>query len=596
MSPPHHHRGMYSEEDLDKTYDIRLLYRFIGYIKPYKLLFFAAVTISLLSTAVNLASPYITKIAIDNYILLGNFAGLKKLVVLYVILLLGGALFSWGMTFLIALTAQSVIKDLRVATFAHLQRLKVQFFDHNPVGRLVTRVTNDEEALNQLISSVGATIFADVFMVIGALFLMIKLNLQLSLMTFIVIPPLVISLNLFRIKARKAYRKVRKWLAQINTALNEYFTGIKTTKLFNREDENYKKFSETNKTYFKANMEQVVTYGVFMPMSELLLFSGTAIIIWWGGGEVLQKQITIGTLVAFMSYLRLLFQPIMQFTMKLDIIQSSLAAAERIFLLIDTKEFEAEQILNKKRKLKGEIEFKNVSFSYDTSPNPENWVLKDVNLHIKPGERIAVVGPTGAGKTTIMGLVVKFYTPQKGEILIDGIPIKKFEHAELRDNLALVTQDSYIFSGTIKENIKLRKNNLPENEIIKAAETANVDKFISKMKNGYDEEVKGRGTNLSSGERQLLTFARAIAVNPAILILDEATREVDSLTEELIQDATYKLLEHRTAIVVAHRLSTIKNVDRIIVISDGKIIEEGTHAKLLQNKGFYSVLYRLQYT
>lgn len=594
MSPPHHH-GVYSEEDLDKTYDMRIIYRFIAYLKPYKLLFLAAVIISLLSTAVGLASPYITKIAIDKYILLSNFQGLKKLVGLYVILLLGGALFSWGMTYLIALTAQSVIKDIRVATFAHLQRLRVQFFDHNPVGRLVTRVTNDEEALNQLISSVGATIFADVFMVIGALSLMIKLNLQLSLMTFIVIPPLVISLNMFRIKARKAYRKVRKWLAQINATLNEYFTGIKTTKLFNRENENYRKFSETNKSYFKSNMEQVIVYGTFMPMSELLLFSGTAIIIWWGGGEVLQKQITIGTLVAFMSYLRLLFQPIMQFTMKLDIIQSSLAAAERIFILMDTKDFEAEQVLNKKRKLKGAIEFKNVSFSYDTSPTPENWVLKDINLHIKPGERIAVVGPTGAGKTTIMGLVVKFYTPQKGEILIDGIPIQEFEHAELRDNLALVTQDSYIFSGTIKDNIRLRKNNLSEQEIINAAEIANVSKFITKMKKGYDEEVQGRGTNLSSGERQLLTFARAIAVNPAILILDEATREVDSLTEELIQDATYKLLENRTAIVIAHRLSTIKNVDRIIVISDGKIIEQGTHEQLLANKGFYSVLYRLQY-
>ncbi|MFA5031889.1 MAG: ABC transporter ATP-binding protein [bacterium] len=592
------HSHFYSDEDIDKSYDIKLLNRFFAYLAPYKWTFWFAVFISLISTAVALVLPHITKIAIDKYIMVGDFEGLKKLVFIYAAFLFAGGLSSWGMNYSIAFTAQSVIRDIRVALFSHLQKLKIKFFDLNPVGRLVTRVTNDEEALNDMISNVGATIFANIFTVIGAIWLMLQLDVKVSLITFLVIPPLVISLNLFRIRAKKAYRTVRKWLAQINVLLSEYFEGMKTTKLFNREQENCHKFTAVNKEYYNSNMKQVIVYGTFMPITELLLSVGTALIIWWGGGEALQSKITIGTLVAFTSYIRLLFQPIIDFSHKLDTVQSSLAAAERIFLLMDTKDFEYddEKAVSQHLKTKGEIEFKNVWFSYEDTPNPENWVLKDINLRIKPGERIAVVGPTGAGKTSIIGLIVKFYTPQKGEILIDGIPIQNIKHAELRSKLALVTQDSYIFSGTIRDNIKLRDSKVTEEEIQRAAEITNVTKFIDKMPGKYDEEIKERGTNLSSGERQLLTFARAIAVNPSILILDEATREVDSLTEGLIQDATHKLLENRTAIVVAHRLSTIKNVDRIIVISDGKIIENGTHEELIKNDGFYAVLYNLQYT
>ena len=578
-------------EELGKVYDIRILRRLVSYIKPYKLLIAIAIFFSLLHTGVNLLLPWLTKIVIDDYILLSNLQGLKKIVFIYFVLIIAGSLFSFGMMYLMQLTGQLIIRDLRVQTFAHLQRLRISFFDHTPVGRLVTRVTNDGEAINHFFSEVIVRIFTDIFMLIGIIIVMLKLNIKLSLITFTVLIPLIFMMNIFRIKVRIVYRKIRKWLAKINVHLNETFTGIKVIQLFAQQPKNYRKFSDVNHNYYQATMQQIVIYGIFMPLINLFLACGIALIIWWGGGSVIKGVLSLGTLVAFLSYLRMFFQPIQEISRQFDTVQSSFAATERIFKLLDTQEFESSVESPKTLKeLRGEIEFKNVWFSYN-----KEWVLKDVSFHVHPGEKVAIVGPTGAGKTSIINLLTQFYEPQKGEILIDQTPLRNIDTSFLRTNLAVVSQDDFIFSGTIKDNIRLRNYKISDAEIKRAAELVNADKFIQRLPQGYDQPVKERGANLSCGELQLLSFARAVATNPKILILDEATREIDSETEKLIQDAIVHLLEGRTSIVIAHRLSTIKNVDRIIVLRRGEIIEEGTHHELLKKGGAYKTLYELQY-
>lgn len=612
------HRGYtgsdISEEELGKVYDIRIIRNLLGYLKPYKVHIIMAALFSLFHTGVQLLLPYITKIAIDKYIFLSNLEGLKMIVALYFLFLTIGAGLNFGMVYLMQIVGQFVIRDIRIYLFSHLQRLKVAFFDRTPVGRLVTRLTNDGEALNQFFTEVVVNIFTNIIILIGVIIIMLHLDVKLSLVTFTIIPPLIFITNLFRIKARKVYRNVRKWLAQINVRLNETFMGIKVVKIFNQEHENYKKFSAVNHKYYEATMQQVIIYGIFMPLTSLLLFCGTALIIWYGGGEVVQKALTLGTLVAFLSYIRMFFQPIEDISMRFDIMQSSLAACERIFKLMETQELEPQleacpyiELKNlvavpftgakkgdKTRsppELRGEIEFKNVWFSY----NGADWVLRDVSFRVNPGERVAIVGPTGAGKTSLINLIVKFYEPQKGEILVDGIRMQEIAPYFLRSSLAIVAQDDFIFSGTISDNIRLRNYQISDDDIHKVAKFVNADKFIERLPQTYNQDIKERGTNLSAGELQLLSFARAIAFNPKILILDEATREVDPETESLIQEATFKLLQDRTSIVIAHRLSTIKNVDRIIVLNKGKIIEEGIHAELLQKKGLYTSLYELQY-
>lgn len=637
---------MTNKEDLGKIHDIRIVKRLAKYIKPYKFIITIAVLFSLLHTGVYLLLPWLTKIAIDDYILLSNPQGLKKIVSIYFMLIIAGSLFSFGMMYLMQLTGQLVIRDIRIQTFSHLQRLRISFFDRTPIGRIVTRVTNDGEAMNHFFSEVIVRVFTNTFMLIGVVIVMLKLNLKLSLITFTVLPPLIFVMNLFRIKVRAVYRKVRNLLAKINTHLNETFTGIKVIQLFAQQGKNYQKFGDVNHKYYQATMQQIIVYGIFMPLTDLFLSCGIALIIWHGGGSVIQGILSLGTLVAFLSYLQMFFQPIREISQQFDTMQSSFSATERIFKLLDTQEFEpAPQRIDASplthiKQLRGEIEFKNVWFSYEvksgspkstlkgrcddviapyhrylshrTGGSPRSgsphsgeklkiemenkeWVLEDISFCVNPGEKIAIVGPTGAGKTSLINLLTQFYEPQKGEILVDHTPIQNFDRSFLRTNIAVVSQDDFIFSGTIKDNIRLRNSELSDTTIKQVAEFVNAHRFIQRLPQGYNQQVKEHGSNLSYGELQLLSFARALATNPKVLILDEATREVDSETEKLIQDAISRLLKGRTSIVIAHRLSTIKNVDRIIVLHRRKIIEQGTHPELLNKGGAYKTLYEFQY-
>lgn len=466
------------------------------------------------------------------------------------------------------------------------------FFDKTPVGRLVTRVTNDTETLNEMYTSVLVNLFKDVFMLAGIIIVMFKMNWRLALVTFTVIPLIVAATVVFRIKARDAYREVRTRLARINATLSENISGMKVIQIFNREAKQYEEFDEINRAYYNASMRELKVYAVFRPVMDFLASFALSVLIWYGGGSVLRGNLEFGVLFAFVNYINTFFQPISDLTEKYNILQSAMASSERIFQLLDTKPaiVNAENPVRVK-KLRGEIEFKNVWFAY----NEGEWVLKDVSFKIEPGETVAFVGATGAGKTSIMSLINRFYDIQKGEILIDGINIKDIALEDLRSNIGMVLQDVFLFTGDVASNIRLNNEGITDDRIREIAEYVNAAKFIESLDGGYYAEVKERGATLSTGQRQLLAFARALAFDPSILVLDEATSNIDTETEQLIQDALLKLIKGRTTIVVAHRLSTIQHADKIIVLHKGRVREIGNHQELLAKRGIYYDLYRLQY-
>jgi ABC-type multidrug transport system fused ATPase/permease subunit len=494
--------------------------------------------------------------------------------------------------YLLQTAGQKIVFNIRKDLFKHVEGLSLSFFDKNPVGRLVTRVTNDVEALNEMYTGVLVYIFKDIFIIIGILIAMLTLNVKLALVIVSSVPFVVAGALIFKKHDREAYRDVRMKLAKINSSLSENISGVKTVQIYHKEEKMFNKFDSINKSYFQASMKQLTIFALFRPAVDLLSTLTLAGLLWFGGRKVLNQEIPVGVLFAFVSYLMQFFQPIFDLTEKYDILQSSMASAERIFMLMDNKDMikDTEKPVKVKR-LKGEIEFKNVWFAY----NDEQWVLRDVSFKIKPGEKIAFVGATGAGKTSIISLISRLYDIQKGEILIDGINIKHMEQKELRRNLATVLQDVFLFTGDIKSNIRLNDENITDEDIIKACRYVNADRFIEKLPKKYDDEVNERGTTFSQGERQLIAFARAIAFNPPILVLDEATSNIDTETESLIQDALSKITQDRTTIIVAHRLSTIKNADKIVVLHKGKIREIGNHEELLSKEGLYYNLYKLQY-
>jgi ATP-binding cassette, subfamily B, multidrug efflux pump len=494
--------------------------------------------------------------------------------------------------YLLQTAGQKIVFNIRKDLFNHVEGLSLSFFDKNPVGRLVTRVTNDVEALNEMYTGVLVYIFKDIFIIVGILIAMLSLNVKLALVILSSVPFVVAGALIFKKHDREAYRDVRMKLAKINSSLSENISGVKTVQIYHKEDKMFNKFDDINKSYFQASMKQLTIFALFRPAVDLLSTLTLAGLLWFGGRKVLNQEIPVGVLFAFVSYLMQFFQPIFDLTEKYDILQSSMASAERIFMLMDNKDMinDAENPAKIER-LSGEIEFKNVWFAY----NDEQWVLRDVSFKIKPGEKIAFVGATGAGKTSIISLISRLYDIQKGEILIDGINIKHMEQKELRRNLATVLQDVFLFTGDIKSNIRLNDESITDEDIVKACRYVNADRFIEKLPKKYDDEVNERGTTFSQGERQLIAFARAIAFNPPILVLDEATSNIDTETESLIQDALNKITKDRTTIIVAHRLSTIKNADKIIVLHKGKIREIGNHEELLTKEGLYYNLYKLQY-
>jgi len=518
---------------------------------------------------------------------------LFRLCLLFLLIILVGFALNYAQTIVLQFTSQRIIHTIRREVFAHLQSMSLSFFDKNPVGRLVTRVTNDTDTLNEMYASVLVNLFRDIFMLFGVTLIMIRLSPRLALISLSVLPLIFASTVVFRRYAREAYRNVRTALARINAFIAENIMGMRVVQIFGQEKKKYGEFLAINQRYFDASMRELYIFAIFRPIMDLLFWLAMALLVWYGGRQVLAGAVTFGLVFAFVNYIGQFFQPIMELTEKYNILQASMASSERVFLLLDTKpEVENPPQPVPDIRLRGRIEFRHVWFAYVG----EDWVLRDVSLTIEPGQTVAFVGATGAGKTSIISLIARFYDVQRGEILIDGVNIREYDLGHLRRSIAPVLQDVFLFTGDIASNIRLNNAKISDEQIRIAAAYVNADLFIRNLPGGYAEPVAERGATLSTGQRQLLAFARALAFNPAILVLDEATANIDTETEVLIQEALARLVKGRTTIVVAHRLSTIQHADRIIVLHKGKVRESGTHQELLAGRGIYYDLYRLQYT
>lgn len=530
----------------------------------------------------------------DDYLSFRNqdVKGINRLALIFLVIIVLTFVFNYLQVFILNYAGQKIIFNMREEIFNHIQSLSVSYFDKNPIGRLVTRVTNDTETLNEMYSSVLVTLIKDVLMLVGIMVIMLSLNLKLALISFSLLPIMVVSAYKFRNSVRIVYRLARVQLAKINASLNENITGMRTIQIFNKEKKLERAFDEINSDYLETSLKEVSLYAMFRPFIEIVRYLGIALIIYFGGGKFISNVIEFGVLYLFIDYIQKFFAPILDLTEKYNILQSSMASSERIFNILDDKTI-IDNIDEPKTlyDVRGKIEFKNVWFAYDN----ENWVLKDVSFTINPGDTVALVGATGAGKSSIINLITRFYDIQKGEILLDGVNIRDIDKFELRQYVGVVLQDVFLFTGTIRDNIILNNTDISQEEVEEVANYVNASYFINRLPKGYDEPVMERGSTLSSGERQLLAFARTLAYDPKILILDEATSNIDTETELLIQDALGKLIKNRTSIVIAHRLSTIQHADNIIVLSNGVIKEMGNHQELLDMQGMYFDLYKLQY-
>ena len=515
-------------------------------------------------------------------------AGIVRLAGLFVIVLLTRFVFTIFQIYLLQYTGQRVMYDMRRELFAHVLRLPLRFFDRNPVGRLVTRVTNDVAAINEMFTSMLVNLFRDAFLLLGILVVMFGLEWRLALVICALFPIIVLAAWQFRNRVRAAYREVRRQIARLNAYLQESISGMRIIQLFVQELKANERFTEINRAKYVAQMRQMLTFAVFRPMMSFLSSFAIALVIWYGGFNVLRGSLSLGALTAFIQYARMLFEPVLNLSEGYNVLQAAMASSERIFRLLDEDEEDA----GGGRTLstaEGRIEFKDVWFAY----NEEEWVLKGISFVADPGRHVAIVGPTGSGKTTIIRLLLRLYPIQKGQILLDGVPIEQLDLAHLRSRMSVVLQDVFLFSGDIMDNIKLRSD-IPEEVAIESARFVNAD-FIEELPDGYHTEVKERGVTLSVGERQLLSFARAVAFDPTVLVLDEATASIDSHTEALIQRSLHRIMEGRTSIVIAHRLSTIREADTIIVLHRGELVESGTHEELLALDGLYAALHSLQF-
>jgi len=588
-----------ADEVQGKPYDSTLMRRILGYLRPYRKLVALSIFLIIFVSAFQLAPPYLVKVAIDRYLDPSNslpvgerYGGLIRVVAVFASVLILGFVITYLQVYVMSFVGQRVMFDLRMQIFSHLQKMEVSYFDKNPVGRLMTRLTNDVEVLNETFTSGVVSIFMDIFTLMGIVAVLCYLNLRLALISFLLLPFIFVCALVFRAKVRESYRRVRKRVAAINSFMQENITGISVVQIFNREQRQFEKFTGLNKKIYDAHIQSIMAYAVFFPAIEILSAIAIALILWFGGNDVLKGTITFGALVAFIQYAQRFYRPISDLSEKYNILQSAMASSERIFALLDTKP----RILNPPKPVPipsapGEVVFENVSFSYSA----DKEVLRDVSFRVAPGEKVAIVGYTGAGKTTIINLLSRFYDVDKGRILIDGTDIRRFTLRDLRSYIATVLQDVFLFSGDISHNIMLGNEAIDEKRMKEITNYINAAKFIERLPAGYAEKVGERGKTLSVGERQLLSFARALVYEPKILVLDEATSSVDTETEYLIQDAMQKFMSGRTSIVIAHRLSTIRFVDRIIVLHRGRIAEEGAHADLLERGGIYSKLYDLQY-
>ena len=580
------------EEILGKAYDARLMVRILRYLRPYWKLLAVAFGFLLLQTGTQLLGPYITKIAIDRYIATRDIHGLDLMALAYLGVVVCGFVVLFIQTYTTEYIGQRAMHDLRLEIFSHLQKQDLAYFDRNAVGRLMTRTINDVETLNELFSTGVVGLMGDVSIVFGIAAVMLWLDWQLALVCLAAFPVIVYLSRFYRRRAREVYRQSRLILGRLNAGLQENIAGVATVQAFGQEERMYRRFQEVNLNYRDVLLQSIRNNAVFFPAIELFSAISVGLLLWYGGLQVLGNAIEAGVLVAFLQYIQRMYQPIRDLAEKYNIMQAAMASSERIFLLLD----EAETIKNPpepKRvdRFAGAVEFKNVQLSY----RPGDPVLKNISFRVRPGEKVALVGATGGGKTSIISALCRFYDVDRGQILVDGIDVREWNKQELRRHLGLVLQDVFLFSGDIATNITLGDPRISEQRMIDAAARAQITPFIDKLPKGFHEEVQERGSTLSQGQRQLLSFARALAFDPKILILDEATSSVDTRTEGLIQEALTELLQNRTALIVAHRLSTIKHADRILVIHKGEIREEGSHDELLARGGLYARLYELQY-
>jgi len=589
------------DEILGKAYDARIMRRLLTYVRPYLRLSIIALVFLIFLSLVDLVGPALIGYGIDHYIApttqtsseAQRSIGLLEVSCIYLFVLIIGFILRYLHVLFLSIIGQRIMFDMRSQMFDHLQRLSLSYFDHNPVGRLMTRLTNDVDALNEMFTSGAISILGDVLTILGITILLLVINWQLALVTFVVLPPLFWIASYFRVAMRDNFRAIRVRLARINAYIAENISGMYIVQLFNREQRNFEQFDELNRDYLHQSIRSLLYFISFSSITNFLSAVAIALIIWYGGGRVLVGALTIGALVAFLQYVDRFFLPVRDLAEKYNILQSAMASSERIFKVLDEPATiqdpsKPEEFGN----VHGEIEFKDVWFAY----NPGDWVLKGISFKIHAGERVAFVGATGAGKTSLISLISRFYDIQKGAILVDGIDVRNVRQKDLRKHVGAVLQDPFIFSGTIASNIRLHEEHISDDQIRKAAEYVNAAHFIDQLPEKYNQEVRERGAGLSVGQKQLLAFARAIAFNPEILlILDEATSSVDTETEVLIEDALNKLMLNRTSIIIAHRLSTIRNVDRIIVMHKGRIVEQGTHEQLLGQQGVYRRLYDFQY-
>jgi len=580
------------EETLGKAYDSRLIKRLSVYLKPYRPYIILAIILLITASLAQLAGPYLTKIAIDEHITNKNISGLFRIVLIFIAAILAHFVLQYFQIYIMQWVGQKIMYDLRMEIYRHIEHLGLAFFDKNPVGRLVTRATSDVQALNELFTSGVVSIFGDVITLIGILGMMFYLNWKLALVTMVVLPFIFIATIVFRMKVRESFRAIRTRVAKLNAFLQEHITGMWVVQSFAAEKSTFDKFDFINRDLRNHHLKAVLYFATFFPVVEILGAVSLALIIWYGGGQIIQGILTFGALVAFIQYADRFFYPIRDLSEKYNILQQAMASSERIFRLLDEKpdivDPPSPVILER---VSGQIQFHNLWFAY----KDEEWVLRNINLDIRSGERIAIVGATGAGKTSMISLLLRFYDFQKGDLKLDGVSIRDMEVKSYRKNFALVLQDIFMFSGDIARNVRLGDSGISDERISQSLRTVGADNFVNRLDGDIHFHLTERGANLSVGQRQLLAFARALAFDPRILILDEATSSVDTETEILIQNALEKLLSGRTSIVIAHRLSTIKNSDRIIVMHKGGIVEEGTHADLLSMGGIYYRLYQLQY-
>ena len=648
--------AMQEEEVLGKAYDSRLMRRLLTYLGPYRWQVTVALAAIILKAGADVLGPYLVKVAIDKYLAVAPsthspldgwlsatpLTGMAQIAGIYAGLHIFSFLLEFLQTYFMQWTGQKVMFDLRSQIFRHLQFMHVAFFDKNPVGRLVTRITTDVDALNEMFTAGVVSIFEDVFVLAGILAIMLAMNWKLALITFTVLPFIFWATLIFRDKVRDSYRRIRVAIARINSYLQEHVSGMVVLQLFNREKRSYQQFSDVNRSHMDAFKDAIMAYAVYYPVVELLSSVAVACIIWFGGGNIIRGMTvrsvsvslshgipafhlvrtvtTVGILTAFIQYAQRFFRPIQDLSEKYNILQSAMAASERIFKLVDTPVQITSPAITKSPTGPGRIEFDHVWFAYRTIPadgerttsahsdvgrasspgkgehvGEPDWVLRDVSFVIEPGETVAVVGHTGAGKTTLISLLMRFYDIQKGAIRIDGVDIKDMDLPELRRRYGVVLQDPFLFTGTVEGNIRLGSTWIKNQDVERAAKDVNIAEFIRTLPGGFKEKVQERGSTLSTGQKQLISFARALAHNPKVLILDEATSSVDTETEFRVRDALTRMVEGRTSLIIAHRLSTIQRADKIIVMHKGQVREIGTHQQLLAQRGIYYKLYQLQY-